>query len=496
MQPERLARAQEAGLEQVRGEDREEEEGVSEEEEQAEEEEDSQDGEDEEEEGEAEDGEEVGLGHRRCRRQLDSGDPVEIGALLLAIKEICRPGAPTARRRQALEHLSMALRPQQLRPQSRRLFIERAISMGVADTAVQLIESGSAELALPACNFLVDFTFGSDMGAHVVLKVFDRIAACFRKHVFEALDWDHLPLLESAVLLCTNIAAVCPAGHRLLVPLVQPVCLLIIKSPRASEELRGNTITLLANLSMTVAAELRALRVADVLLALALDGGSAEWGRSVAESVVVYLHGERKCQEVDRLMSADLVGGYCVPLMERTLRGGEFRGMYPYLMYSARVFQVLAQSREYAQALVADKRVVPLLLEATQYRREGPVRMESDLEGRRLALEALSALARHGLWPSAASSVASASLAKRLPPLLADEHPGIRSSAVKLWACFQARTVLLVLLVGRRLEVELQLPPGFWRLNFIPYLFPFLAARPRSCDGAGQCNSCEGHNAE
>merc|ERR1719464_301666 len=128
---------------------------------------------------------------------------------------------------------------------------------------------------------------------------------------------------------------------------------------------------------MTVAAELRALRVADVLLSLVLDEGAGEWGRSVAESVIIYLHGESKCEEVDRLMSAGVISKYCVPLMECTLRGGEFHGMHPYLVYSARVFQVLAQSREYAKALVADGRVFPLLQEAAHCA-NSPMNMDSD----------------------------------------------------------------------------------------------------------------------
>jgi len=49
-----------------------------------------------------------------------------------------------------------------------------------------------------------------------------------------------------------------------------------------------------------VAEELRALHVADVLLDLVV-GGKAEddgMGRSVAESVIIYLHGHQKCEEV------------------------------------------------------------------------------------------------------------------------------------------------------------------------------------------------------
>jgi len=428
--------------------------------------------------GVAEESEEQLLSEDEEAPGYQPGDPEDIKGLLAGVGLIGRPETSSTRRRQAMEQLCMALRPQGLRAKSRRIFIQRAASWGLAEMAVALIESGGAELTLPACNLLVDFTFGSDMGARAVLQVFDRIAARFKKQVFETLDWDDLPLLESAVRLCTNIAASGTSGHQLLIPLVQPICLRIIKSPRASEELRGNTITLLANLSLTVATELRSLRVADVLLGLVLDGGMAEAARSVAESVIIFLHGEGQSEEVDKLISADVVGSYCVPLMEATLIGDVFRGMYPYLMYSARVFQVLARSRVYAEALAADPRVAPLLIEATRCH-EGPVRTESDLEGRRMALEALSSLAAFRLWPEAAApadhnAASAAFLADRLPRLLADKHVGTRSAAVKLWAHFNSPVVHLVQALGHHMEERLDLPRACWRLHVLPFLFPFL----------------------
>merc|ERR1712194_887022 len=85
--------------------------------------------------------------------------------------------------------------------------------------------------------------------------------------------------------------------------------------------------------------------------------------KSVAESVVIYLHGFEKCDIVDRLLAMGVVGNYCVPLMQCTLEVREFRGMYPFLVYSARLFRVLAQTKGYAEALMDDCRVLPLLLQ-------------------------------------------------------------------------------------------------------------------------------------
>merc|ERR1712185_596154 len=129
-----------------------------------------------------------------------------------------------------------------------------------------------------------------------------------------------------------------------------------------------------------------------------------------------------------------IVGDYCVPIMQFTLKGEEFRGMYPHLMYSARLFQVLARCREYGEALTQDERVVPLLLQAQ--RRQDTFRVDSDLEGRRLALEALRSLAHFELWRPDFIY-----LEHDLPLSLADDHAGIRAAAAGLWAILHREEV-------------------------------------------------------
>merc|ERR1719480_778220 len=106
--------------------------------------------------------------------------------------------------------------------------------------------------------------------------------------------------------------------------------------------------------------------------------------------------------------------------------------------------------------------------------------MESDLEGRRLALEALSSLVGFRLWPRggvcavAEDKLAAAFVAEHLPLLLKDEHAGTRGAAAELWARFNGPIVILFLLLGLRFEEELRLPPACWRLHILPFLFPFL----------------------
>lgn len=409
--------------------------------------------------------------------QREVQDAPWLERLLSLVNQVLDPKAENHSRRNALEHLSIALQPQYIRAEARHLFVQRAMEKGVIEAAVHLIEWGSVGLASAACSFLGDFAFDSDDAARAVLKAFDRIADRF-KTIFETLHhgltWEHMPLLEAAILLCVNIAATCPCGHDLLIPLVQPVCLQIINNPRASHTLRGNTILLLANLSMTVRQELRALRVADVLLELVLESRVSGIQKSVAESVIIFLHGDRKCEEIDKLMDVNVVGEYCVPIMELTLRGEEFRGMYPHLMYSAQLLQVLAQSREYAEVLVAHERVVPLLLQANQCQ-HGPVRVESDLEGRRLALEALWSLNRFGLWPAGKPDERSqAFVGNDLPKLLSHEHTGIRAAAAGLWARLNKQRVLELLLLGRHLEFAARLPAGFCQQKVFSFILPFL----------------------
>merc|ERR1712136_584361 len=157
---------------------------------------------------------------------------------------------------------------------------------------------------------------------------------------------------------------------------------------------------------------------------------------------------------------------------EHALRGTQFRNVYPYLLYSAKLFQVLAKSPEYAALLGAEDQVVTLLLSANHCS-DGPRRLSSDLEGRCLALEALSSLAHFRLWPpqpqptqsdvSATVALSSAFVARDLPLLLMDEHIGIRAAAVALWARLNPSEVQFTLLVGRHLEVEGKLPSTVWR---------------------------------
>mmetsp|Transcript_144227 Transcript_144227/g.461870 ORF Transcript_144227/g.461870 Transcript_144227/m.461870 type:complete len:490 (-) Transcript_144227:227-1696(-) len=437
----------------------------------------------------------------------------EVRCLMAWADVVCDPKVGHARKKEALECMCLGLRPQDLTECSRMAFVRLAFERGVVDAAVALIELGVADLSCAASNFLGDFAFNSDVGAQAVLDVFPRLERCFR-YIFADHCLEHLLVLDAALLLCANIAATCPSGHSQLVPLVRPICLKIIKSPTVSDKLRGNTILLLANLSMTVGPELRALRVADALLELIVERRASVSGRSVAESVIIFLHGHEPCQEIDTLMNLNVISQYIVPIMERTIKGDEFRGMYPHLLYSARLFQVLAQCRRYAEALVANPQVIPMLLHVSR-EPERPLRVESDLEGRRLALEALWSLARLGFWPPPAAleppgdaqpsvgvpprredaleeeeegeepeqgeptsleQESRAFLSKSLPDLLGNAHPGIRASAAGLWACVHRREVLEQLVVGQRLETARGLPSGFWRWRVLSNLYPFLGA--------------------
>ncbi|CAJ1404794.1 unnamed protein product [Effrenium voratum] len=406
-------------------------------------------------------------------------DTREIRHLLPYVDMVCAPKVSSTQKKRYLEELSYALRPQELQPQAREMFVRQALARGVVGEAVRLIENASSAVAAAATNFLGDFAFNSDMGSREVLKVFDRIADRFQ-HLFSSSsdrvtlmiseDW----LLQAAILLCVNIAATCPAGHMKLVRLVQPVCLKILQSPQVGDKLRGNTILLLANLSMTVLSELRELQVADALLRLVSDHRISDQGKSVAESVIIFLHGEAKCRQVDLLMGRDVVGQYCIPIMAHTLKSTEFRGMFPHLLYSAKLFQVLSRCRVYAEELLRDGRAMPLLLRAVNPRAPPP-RVETDYEGRRLVLEALWSFARFRLWPAEEDADDSQKfIEKGLPLVMEDRHVGIRSAAVGIYAQLHWVRVLEMLAVGKRLEAEGFLPPGFWRHRIASQLFPFL----------------------
>jgi len=347
-------------------------------------------------------------------------------------------------------------------------------------------------------------------GAQAVLQVFDRVSRRF-ENIFEDLSWHSLPLLEAAILLSVNLSASGPAGHQHLVPLVKPVCLQILKKTEVSDRLRGNTILLLANLSMTMSTELRALGVGDTLLDLLQEKRISEEGKSVAESVIIYLHGHEKCGQIDALMETKVISRYCVPILRHALAGTQFRTVYPYLLYSARLFKVLSTTREYAEALAAEDVAITLLLRAN-HRVKGPRRVTSDVEGRVLALEVLRSFARLGLWPRTADlgvgkevvvgesaeppiamesrcnseseddtavpvgQVSKAFLEEDLPLLLADEHAGIRSAAIGLWATLHWDAVVRRIIIGHRLHESKRIRADVWRDNVLVFIFPFLAA--------------------
>eukprot|EP00927_Polykrikos_kofoidii_P039895 TRINITY_DN34188_c0_g1_i1.p1 TRINITY_DN34188_c0_g1~~TRINITY_DN34188_c0_g1_i1.p1 ORF type:complete len:482 (-),score=64.44 TRINITY_DN34188_c0_g1_i1:73-1443(-) len=399
----------------------------------------------------------------------------EAYGVIHAVDVICDPLADGMSKKRSLDHLSeFLISCMRFKSDVRRAFVNFAISRDVVAKVVTFIELGGVDLVVSSSNFLADFAFGSEVAADAVQKVFDPVARRF-KTVLETLQWERSALLEAVILLCLNMSAMCPSWHLHILPLVQPVCLHIIERPEATPRLRGNTITLLANLSMSAAAELRSLQVARSLLHVLKDDRVPPEGRSVAESVIIYLHGDQKCDEVDELMSMNVIDAYCVPLMEVTLRSGMFREMFPYLVYSARVFQVLAQSRDYAEMLVAHEKVIPLLLQASE-RQDFPVQVESNVEGRRLSLEALWSLARFGLWPGrgVACELTASFLHVSLPAMLGDSHAVIRGAAAGVWAQVNCEEVLGMLIVGQRLEVNRSIRSALWKSKILSFLFPFL----------------------
>jgi hypothetical protein len=162
--------------------------------------------------------------------------------------------------------------------------------------------------------------------------------------------------------------------------------------------------------------------------------------------------------------------------LEKTLDGAQFRGMTPYLMYSVRVFQILAQSQDYAQVLAADQRAVPLLLDAVRMeRQEMRFALELDAEGRRLALDALFSVAQFGLWPKSLDQELILLGNDELPILMEDHDAAIRSSAARFWAKLNCRHMLLLFLIGKRLENRGCLQTIVWRENILSCLFPFLS---------------------
>jgi len=397
----------------------------------------------------------------------------QVAQLLALVDQASQPQIGESAAGSILRRLSHGLRPDQLLLKARHVFVELALEKGIVETAMRLMGSKVINLAGAAITFLADFTFLSDHSTSAVLAVFDRIAHRFQ-HVFTVESQEQSVLLESAMVLCVNVAAGCRCSHARLVPLMQPVCQWIIRHPRVSGTLRANTILLLANLSMTASHEVRKLRVADDVLDLLDNNDIPREQLSVAESVVIFLHGESKCAEVDKLMDHDVVGSYCVPILQHALSRTQFRGMYPYLSYSARLFEMLSRSRTYAEAMVKNENVVPLLIQTTRVlRNEG---LESDDEGRAVSLQALSTLARFRLWPppSGLDSDSQDFKCVVLPPLLDDDNKRIRESAANLFARLNIRQIINQLLVGKCLESSGKWKSCIWRREVLSFLYPFL----------------------
>jgi len=403
----------------------------------------------------------------------DENEPTLV-CLLGLVDVICNPEVGSMSKGEALCRLALSIQPPRLPPETKDKFIQVAVGRGVIEASVGLIELGDVKLASVACDFLGDLSLNSDVGSQSVLKSFARVIGVLTR-IFATLTTEHLPLVGSAVALCANIVAQCPESHAHSIPLVLSVFLPIIRDHKASDKLVGSTILLLANLSTSVGQSLRELEVADVLLRLVLDGGASKRRKMVAESVIIYLLGHKPCTEVDGLIAHGVIRNYCVPILECALAGTEFRGMYPHLMYSVRLFRVLSQSRAYAEALMSHEGVLPLLLQASQ-RMGHEVRLESDHEGRRLALESLVSFARFRLWPRGKDHATDFFVANLLHVLLEDDHVGVRTAAAGLWACLNSNHMEFLQLLGHRFEAEGRLPPQLWSGSILGFLFPDLSA--------------------
>lgn len=405
----------------------------------------------------------------------------EIQALTFAIDQFHHDRTSAEEKRQTLDAVHDAL--WSLRREERNYLLHKVEQSGIIASAICLVEERTdAEAAADALFFLADFfDFACDCPASrvpeheanlkMVLGIIPRLV-----QRLQALCGDlahETSLLSGALRLCVNIAASYPLSHPDLVPLVDVVCLQILGNPRASNRLHRHVITLLANLAKTVQKELRCLNLFHRMLALVVDSSIPEMRKSVAESVIIYLYGCQKCNEIDELMSMNVVDRYCVPLLEVTLGRGKFRGMLPHLEYSVRVFQILAQSREYAETLRAHEKVIPLLLQSITHGVKAW--RDTDLEGCRLALETLRSFCHFRLWPNDDQCKEAAMFVQHeLQPLLSHCHTGIRRSAAGLWACLNTDYIPALLLVGRRLEMDGRLPSPLWDANIITCLFPLM----------------------
>merc|ERR1712066_1224557 len=99
---------------------------------------------------------------------------------------------------------------------------------------------------------------------------------------------------------------------------------------------------------------------------------------------------------------------------------------------------------------------------------------DSNVEGRQLALETLWSFVHFRLWPTGGCQRRGEDLSAEevvffndgLSLLMSDPHAGIRSATMGLWAQLNdsnARYVLFVLMVGRRVQPFASAPSSFWR---------------------------------
>jgi len=413
--------------------------------------------------------------------ELTADDTAEVDRLLKMVDVICNPDVQLHLKRETLPRLSMAIQPQQLRIELKHAFVLQAISKGVVDAAVHLVSLDKSTAGV-VCDFLGDFAFYSDTASRAVVKTFNQIVHHFVPQ--------RLMQIRPFISLCANIVATCPAEHQHIVALVGPVFLPIINDPHTTDALMSSTILLLANLSLTVSHELRGLGVVDALLALVTDPFIPDARKSVAESVIILVRGDEGGCEVDQLIERNVIKDYCLPILESALTGSSFRGMYPHLVYSIQLFDVLLRSRRYAETITQHQEAVPLLLRASQHC-DNLAWLQSDNEGRRLALRCLRRQVSFGLWPGPgdAESADSASnstttpanaaasqpfITKSLPLILSDDDVRVRSAAASLWAALNPEWLRLMQLVGRRLEAEGRLPWPLWQ-QFLFALVPELA---------------------
>lgn len=388
-------------------------------------------------------------------RKIWEEEPEELHEALQTVERLCSADS-TVRIRRCLEFLTQQLQPGQLSIALRERFVCMAVDLGLVPALVEILRHFAVPEATEALRVLNNISLGA-IGCQAVLDSLQDVAHCFA-HRFQHINESTTELVGAGIMLTANLAAVC--SDRRLLCMVRH---LILEALRRQEHLAAMAL-LSANLASTLASELRELGVAEALLdAVARDVP----GRSVAESVVVYLQDGRECSEVDALIKMGLVPNYCVPLMQATLCGTEFRGMYPFRMYTSRLFLLLSKCRAYAEALAEDDRALSLLLQACQ--RESVQGFDSTvLEGRVLALRSIGHLTSFGLWPGTPAEA-------EILPCLSDGSSAVRAAASALWARLHKEDVWGLLLVAARMDRAMAVPPVFWREQILSYLYPSLS---------------------